>query len=268
MPMNIQLQVHTAPVEETVRSAPQDTESVQDSLTSTTKDNENMKTPFDVVKYQSIDGSSDYVVIETSGCRDPDATISDADILITELVQALDNDMDSANYHSLAGVNERLYEIVQHFAGAKVGYDIIHCIAQHGGLTELDNRELVLPPNEDHPMTLVLDLDKLFVSVFNGTMKKIDDWARRKGWLDKPRSVEAQMLLFHREISEAAEALRDRNPESEKIPGFSHVEEEMADLFIRVMQTGAVEEWRLPEAIIAKMEHNEGRPYRHGNKEF
>jgi len=75
------------------------------------------------------------------------------------------------------------------------------------------------------------------------------------------------VALFHSELSEALEAMRHKNPPSTEIEGFSQVEEEMADLFIRIMDTAHARGWKLGEAIVAKMAFNEGRPYKHG-KEF
>lgn len=72
------------------------------------------------------------------------------------------------------------------------------------------------------------------------------------------------IALFHSELSEALEAIRHGNPPSDKIPEFSGAEEELADLIIRIMDTGMARGWRIPEAIIAKMEFNAGRPFMHG----
>jgi len=74
-------------------------------------------------------------------------------------------------------------------------------------------------------------------------------------------------MLVVTELAEAVEALRKGNPESEKIPGFSHVEEELADAVIRIMDLCGGRKYRLHEAILAKMKHNADRPMMHG-KEF
>ena len=64
--------------------------------------------------------------------------------------------------------------------------------------------------------------------------------------------------------SEALEGLRHGNPPSDHIPEFTAVEEEMADLLIRVMDAAAGKGWRLGEALVAKIEFNRGREWRHG----
>jgi NTP pyrophosphatase (non-canonical NTP hydrolase) len=62
------------------------------------------------------------------------------------------------------------------------------------------------------------------------------------------------------------EAYRSGNPESEKIPGFSQMEEELADVVIRLLDFAGGENLNIEGALIAKMAYNEKRPYRHGGK--
>ncbi len=75
-----------------------------------------------------------------------------------------------------------------------------------------------------------------------------------------------KIALMHSELSEALEADRHGNPESEKIPGFSHVEEELADCVIRIMDESVTHGWNLAGAINAKMAVNAGRPHKHGKR--
>lgn len=74
------------------------------------------------------------------------------------------------------------------------------------------------------------------------------------------------LMLMVSELSEALEGLRHGNPPSEHIPEFSAVEEELADLQIRLMDYAEAHHHRLPEAILAKMAFNEARPYQHGKQ--
>ena len=75
---------------------------------------------------------------------------------------------------------------------------------------------------------------------------------------------QACMARIMGEVGEAVEAMRHGNPESEKIPGFSHVEEELADTLIRIFDYCGMKNYDLGGAILAKMAHNEGRPFLHG----
>jgi NTP pyrophosphatase (non-canonical NTP hydrolase) len=79
---------------------------------------------------------------------------------------------------------------------------------------------------------------------------------------------EALMLI----VSEAAEALEvarkdfDKPAEHLDQKEFTHVEEELADIVIRVMDLAYGHNLSLGAAIVAKMEFNESRPYKHGKK--
>lgn len=91
-----------------------------------------------------------------------------------------------------------------------------------------------------------------------------------KKWWDPhgPTKAEA-LLLVHSELGEATQALReDENQPSEHIPEYSAIEEELADVVIRVLDLSRGFNWDVVGAIIAKMEFNKTRPDRHGGKKF
>ena len=88
------------------------------------------------------------------------------------------------------------------------------------------------------------------------------------------RRNDGEMLaLVHSEISEALEALRGKGADGgllpdDKIPAFAGVEAELADAIIRIMDLAHARGWRVAEALIAKMEMNKSRSYKHGGKAF
>jgi NTP pyrophosphatase (non-canonical NTP hydrolase) len=55
---------------------------------------------------------------------------------------------------------------------------------------------------------------------------------------------------------------------SEHCPEISAQEEELADLVLRVMDYSAGFNFNLGKAILAKMQYNKNRPYKHGGKKF
>ena len=96
------------------------------------------------------------------------------------------------------------------------------------------------------------------------------DAAKKGFWDDDQHRYEdtaTRLALIHSEISEALEGLRLGNPPDDKIPEFSAMEAELADAVIRIFDLCGGREYRLAEAIWAKMEFNRLREYKHG-KEF
>ena len=96
--------------------------------------------------------------------------------------------------------------------------------------------------------------------------ERVHRTAVEHGWWDSPRSIGEVLMLLVTELSEAMEAYREGNPESEKIKGFSCMEEELADVIIRLLDLAGKEGFDIEAAVAAKMAYNEGRPYRHGGK--
>jgi len=86
------------------------------------------------------------------------------------------------------------------------------------------------------------------------------------GWWDRTRPVGEVLMLIVAELAEAMEAHREGNPESEKISGFSKVEEELADALIRILDFAGGMKYGLEGALRVKTAYNERRPYRHGGK--
>ena len=85
------------------------------------------------------------------------------------------------------------------------------------------------------------------------------------GWWNNPETGEPiernfgeMIALMHSELSEALEADR-RDLMSDKIPGFTGIEEEFADVIIRICDLAGRRKLNLGQAIIAKLAYNQTR---------
>jgi NTP pyrophosphatase (non-canonical NTP hydrolase) len=107
-----------------------------------------------------------------------------------------------------------------------------------------------------------------FTTAFNLLAKDVNDIAKAKGWWKGERNDGELIALMHSELSEALEALRHDNPASDHIPEFSGVEEELADVIIRIMDFALAKKHRVAEAVVAKIAFNSTREVMHGGKKF
>ncbi len=124
------------------------------------------------------------------------------------------------------------------------------------------------------------DAEDAFVEQFNRMAGRVyaiavakGFWERRtdlvNGFLGEKRSAELAvnleaLALVHEGVSEAGSALRHGNPPDDKVPEFSGVEAELADVVIRIMDLAHARTWRVGEAIVAKLAMNATRPAMHG----
>ena len=86
----------------------------------------------------------------------------------------------------------------------------------------------------------------------------VTEWAISKGFNWTKDDVDTMLLRIHSEASEASEAIRDDN-----IEGFA---EELADIFIRLVNLCEVWDIDLEKEVICKHNKNMGRPNLHGRK--
>lgn len=109
--------------------------------------------------------------------------------------------------------------------------------------------------------------DSLFTQTWDSIAEQVYQEAIKKGWWEGPRNDGELIALMHSELSEGLEALRKGLP-SDHIPEFSGIEEELADVVIRIMDYSQQRGLRVALAIEAKMTYNKTRAYKHGGKKF
>lgn len=104
----------------------------------------------------------------------------------------------------------------------------------------------------------------MFEKEWNKLAKAIYTNAVNHGFWKEERNFGEAIALMHSELSEALEAMRNDNPSSNKIIEFNSVEEELADVIIRIMDYAFGKDLDVAGAILAKIEYNKSREFMHG----
>jgi len=111
-----------------------------------------------------------------------------------------------------------------------------------------------LEPIQEKSMTFnELAEDIITTNAANGWDIPHPEW-----WDNEKEKIASKIALAHGELSEALEAVRADDP--------INFVEELADTVIRVFELAYGLDMDLYDAMIAKMEVNKGRGYKHGGK--
>ena len=111
-------------------------------------------------------------------------------------------------------------------------------------------------------LTEALETQAMMTAAFETQVTLISQFMAAQGFWESDNTGE-KSALTHSESSEAPEADR-KDLEAENIPGFTDVEEELADAVIRILDFAGHHNPRFGEALSTKIAYNLTCPFKHG----
>jgi len=142
-----------------------------------------------------------------------------------------------------------------------------HVATFHMGICDVcnHNKSVTEPRDWGYPRFEELTMDNIIEPI--ETLQKICyNIAASKGFHDEEREFGTALMLIVSELAEALEASRQGDTRSTKVPTISHIEEELADAMIRILDTAQEFKYNLGLAIKAKLEYNKTRQHKHGKR--
>jgi len=99
----------------------------------------------------------------------------------------------------------------------------------------------------------------LFLNTWKLVAAEVHDIAKSKGFWDTPRNFGEMIALIHSELSECLEANRTGKTESDHLTYANAIEEELADVVIRIMDMATGLGLQIGSATLEKLEYNKTR---------
>ena len=122
-----------------------------------------------------------------------------------------------------------------------------------------NNNVIVMPPITVRIVLSDEQADGQLVELLNRLSEATNKCSIASGGWDNDPSDGEKIASLHSKISTIWECVRRQDPKDEKMPTFTRVESEMADLVLKLMDYAQQRRLRLGEAVIARHRLNLNR---------